>query len=112
MMELHTTLSKADEDFLINEKNLDNVFIKSTTTKKLIPLSNLVSNNLEATSKSLKRVNRLPSVTLSSSITPGSSLGNTLNDLISESSKVLPASAKISFVALQKNILKQDINLN
>ena len=44
---------KADETFLM-KKILDNVFIKSTTTQKLIPLSNLVNNNLEATSKSLK----------------------------------------------------------
>ena len=92
----YNVILKADEDYLVDESNLDNIFIKSSTTQKLIPLSNLVNNNLEATSKSLKRVNRLPSVTLSSSISPGSSLGDTLNDLIDESGKLLPSNAKIS----------------
>ena len=107
----YNVIAKADENFLINEKNLDNVFIKSTTTQKLIPLSNLVSNDFEATSNSLKRVNRLPSVTLSSSIAPGSSLGNTLNTLISESSKVLPASAKISFAGASKEYFETGYKL-
>ena len=107
----YNVILKAEEDYLVDESNLDNIFIKSSTTQKLIPLSNLVSNNLEATSKSLKRVNRLPSVTLSSSISPGSSLGDTLNDLINESSKVLPANAKISFAGASKEYFETGYKL-
>ena len=107
----YNVILKADEDYLVDESNLDNIFIKSSTTQKLIPLSNLVNNNLEATSKSLKRVNRLPSVTLSSSISPGSSLGDTLNDLINESSKVLPANAKISFAGASKEYFETGYKL-
>ena len=51
----YNVIVKADEYFLTNKSNLDNVFIKSST-QKLIPLSNLVNNNLEATSKSLKEL--------------------------------------------------------
>ena len=107
----YNVILKADEKYLVDESNLDNIFIKSSTTKKLIPLSNLVNNNLEATSKSLKRVNRLPSVTLSSSISPGSSLGDTLNDLINESSKVLPSNAKISFAGASKEYFETGYKL-
>ena len=107
----YNVILKADEKYLVDESNLDNIFIKSSTTKKLIPLSNLVNNNLEATSKSLKRVNRLPSVTLSSSISPGSSLGDTLNDLINESSKVLPSIAKITFAGASKEYFETGYKL-
>ncbi len=71
----YNVIVKADDEYLVNVSNLDNIYIKSSVTNELIPLSNLVSNSVEATSKSLKRINRLPSVTLSSSIAPGSSLG-------------------------------------
>ena len=107
----YNVILKADEEYLVDESNLDNIFIKSSTTQKLIPLSNLVNNNLEATSKSLKRVNRLPSVTLSSSISPGSSLGDILNGLINESSKVLPSNAKISFAGASKEYFETGYKL-
>ena len=35
----YNVILKADEDYLVDESNLDNIFIKSSTTQKLIPLS-------------------------------------------------------------------------
>ena len=107
----YNVILKADDDYLINETNLDNIYIKSSSTSKLIPLSNLVNNNIEATSKSLKRVNRLPSVTLSSSVSPGSSLGSTLDNLINESEKILPSNAKISFAGASKEYFETGYKL-
>ena len=98
----YNVVVKADDEYLVNVSNLDNIYIKSSVTSELIPLSNLVSNSVEATSKSLKRINRLPSVTLSSSIVPGSSLGAILDDLSKASSDILPASAKISYAGASK----------
>ena len=98
----YNVVVKADDEYLVNVSNLDNIYIKSSVTSELIPLSNLVSNSVEATSKSLKRINRLPSVTLSSSIAPGSSLGAILDDLSKASSDILPASAKISYAGASK----------
>ena len=93
---------KADDEYLVDVSNLDNIYIKSSLTKELIPLSNLVTNSVEATSKSLKRINRLPSVTLSSSIAPGSSLGVILDELSKASSDILPSNAKISYAGASK----------
>ena len=107
----YNVIVKADDEYLVNETNLDNIFIKSSDTRKLIPLSNLVSNSIEATSKSLKRVNRLPSVTLSSSIIPGSSLGTILNDLIEASSDILPSNAKVSFAGSSKEYFETGYKL-
>ena len=107
----YNVILKADDDYLINETNLDNIYIKSSSSSKLIPLSNLVNNNIEATSKSLKRVDRLPSVTLSSSVSPGSSLGSTLDNLINESEKILPSNAKISFAGASKEYFETGYKL-
>ena len=98
----YNVIVKADNKYLVDTSNLDNIFIKSSVTNQLIPLSNLVTNSVEATSKSLKRINRLPSVTLSSSLAPGSSLGATLDDLSKASSDILPSSAKVSFAGASK----------
>ena len=98
----YNVIVKADDKYLVDTSNLDNIFIKSTVTNQLIPLSNLVTNSVEATSKSLKRINRLPSVTLSSSLAPGSSLGATLDDLSQASSDILPSSAKVSYAGASK----------
>ena len=98
----YNVVVKADDEYLVDVSNLDNIYIKSSLTKELIPLSNLVTNSVEATSKSLKRINRLPSVTLSSSIAPGSSLGVILDDLSKASSEMLPANAKISYAGASK----------
>ena len=35
----YNVILKADEDYLVDESNLDNIFIKSSTTQKLIPLA-------------------------------------------------------------------------
>ena len=107
----YNVIIKADDNFLINERNLDNIFIKSSTTNKLIPLSNLVTNFKEGTSNSLKRVNRLPSVTLSSSISPGSSLGDTLDNLVNKSKDVLPSNAKLSFTGASKEYFETGYKL-
>ena len=107
----YNVIIKADDNFLINERNLDNIFIKSSTTNKLIPLSNLVTNFKEGTSNSLKRVNRLPSVTLSSSISPGSSLGDTLDNLVNKSKDVLPSNAKLSFAGASKEYFETGYKL-
>ena len=98
----YNVVVKADDKYLVDVSNLDNIYIKSSLTKELIPLSNLVTNSVEATSKSLKRINRLPSVTLSSSIAPGSSLGVILDELSKASSDILPSNAKISYAGASK----------
>ena len=98
----YNVVVKADDKYLVDASNLDNIYIKSSVTNQLIPLSNLVTNSVEATSKSLKRINRLPSVTLSSTIAPGASLGAILDDLSKSASEILPSSAKVSYAGASK----------
>ena len=107
----YNVIIKSDEKYLENESNLDNIFIKSKISNELVPLSNLTIKSLEATSKSLKRVNRLPSVTLSASTTPGASLGAILNDLTNSAEDILPSNAKISFAGASKEYFETGYKL-
>ena len=107
----YNVILKADDKYLSNERNLDNIFIKSSMSKQLIPISNLVDKTTEATSKSLKRVNRVPSVTLSASIAPGASLGKILNDLTKASRDILPSNAQISYAGTSKEYFETGYKL-
>lgn len=60
---------------------LNNIFIRSTTTDKLIPLANLVSITEQADAASLNRYNRVRALTLSADLAEGYSLGDALSYL-------------------------------
>ena len=74
----YNVILQAEKSFRINKNNLDNIYIKSPTSKSLIPLSNLVIYDETSTSNSLKRINRMPSTIFSASLLPGYPLGDAL----------------------------------
>ena len=57
----YNVILQADKSYRVNPNNLDNIFIKSSKSSTLIPLSNLVFFEETSTSQSLKRINRMPS---------------------------------------------------
>ena len=102
----YNVILQADDNFRINANSLDNIFIKSFQSDSLIPLSNFVSYKETSTSQSLKRINRMPSTTLSSSLVPGYPLGDALDDLVNISREILPANAKLSFRGTSKEFFE------
>ncbi|MCA1964207.1 MAG: efflux RND transporter permease subunit, partial [Prosthecobacter sp.] len=77
--------------------DLNNLFVRSARTKKLIPLSNLVKMEEFADSGTLNRYNRMRSITLDAELAPGYSLGQAvayMEELIREN---LPGSAVIGY---------------
>ena len=50
-------------------------------------------------------------MTLSSSISPGSSLGDTLDNLVNKSKDVLPSNAKLSFAGASKEYFETGYKL-
>ncbi|MCL1079051.1 efflux RND transporter permease subunit [Parashewanella spongiae] len=77
--------------------DLQNIYVRSDTTSKLIPLSNVVSVEEFADASSLNRYNRTRSITLEANLADGYSLGEALlylNDLAKE---YLPAEAVVSY---------------
>ncbi len=74
-----------------------NIYVRSSTSGELIPLSNLVQLKESADAGSLNRFNRVRSITISASMAPGYSLGDALQFLETTARDVLPEEARIDY---------------
>ncbi|WOJ92034.1 efflux RND transporter permease subunit [Congregibacter variabilis] len=77
--------------------DLDNIYVRSTTTDQLIPLSNMVTLREEAGAGSLNRYNRVRSFTLSASLADDYKLGEALDYLQELVRTELPETASFDF---------------
>jgi multidrug efflux pump len=77
--------------------DLANIYVRSSTTQALVPLSNLVKIEETAGPMELKRFNRLRSITLSANLTPGYSLGEALQYMENVIRTELPPQAQINY---------------
>lgn len=83
--------------------DLTNIYVRSSQTGMLIPLSNLVKLKETASPPNLRRFNRMRSITLTASLNPGFSLGQALDFLEQTSREILPPTANIDFNGESKN---------
>ena len=93
----YNVIVQAEKSFRVTPDNLDNIFIKSSKSSTLIPLSNLIYYNETSSSESLKRINRMPSTIFSASLLPGYPLGDALEEFTILANDTLPSNAKISY---------------
>ncbi|MEZ5998707.1 MAG: efflux RND transporter permease subunit [Hyphomonas sp.] len=77
--------------------DVQNIYVRSSTSGQLIPLSNLVNIVSVADSPTLNRYNRVRSITIEAGLAPGASLGNVLDKMEQTARRVLPAEAQIDF---------------
>jgi multidrug efflux pump len=77
--------------------DLAGLFVRSATTQTLIPLSSLVTLAEAAGPAELNRVDRLRSITITSSLAPGFTLGEALSELEKIAAEELPPEARISY---------------
>ena len=77
--------------------DLSNVYVRSTTTNTLLPLTSVVRLTEEGTVRELGRVDRLSAITLEGSLAPGLSLGDALAELEEIAATELPAEAQIRY---------------
>ncbi|MDU0114215.1 efflux RND transporter permease subunit [Psychrosphaera aquimarina] len=78
--EYNVLLEGRDEQFN-SPSDLDGLYVRSATTKQLIPLSNLVTVNERATASRLNRYNRMRSITIEANLADGYTLGQALDFL-------------------------------
>jgi len=78
-------------------KSLQNVYVRSETTQKLIPLTNLVELRERAGSRSLARYNRVRAITIEANLADGLSLGAALDHLEKLAREKLPESVVIDY---------------
>ena len=86
--------------------DMDNIYVRSDRTGKLIPLANVITIKESATSSRLNRYNRLRSVTISANLTEGYSLGEALDYLNEMVDQHLPAEAQVDYKG-QSMLLKE-----
>ncbi len=77
--------------------DLETIYVRSETSGKLIPLSNLVSLREVAGPVDLRRFDRMRSITISGSLSPGYSLGEALADLEAIIDEHLPKSVRVNY---------------
>ncbi len=81
----------------VSAADLSNIFVRSTNSKTLIPLSSIVHLAEAAGPSQLNRFDRLRSITLSGTVGPGATLGDVLTKIKNVASEVLPPQALLAY---------------
>lgn len=77
--------------------DIDNIYVRSTRSGQLIPLSNLVTIDAIADSATLNRYNRIRAITIEADLAEGAFLGPVLEQMTAIARDVLPEEASIDF---------------
>jgi multidrug efflux pump len=77
--------------------DIQNIYVRSSRSGELIPLSSLTTIRSIADSPSLNRYNRVRSITIEAGLAPGVSLGTALSGMERVAREVLPPEAQIDF---------------
>lgn len=77
--------------------SLQNIYVRSSRTNQLIPLSNFVSVYEEASARTLNRFNRTRAITLEANLADGLTLGQALTHVRDVAKRVLPPSVIIDY---------------
>lgn len=76
--EEYNVLLEGERSDFNSPQDIDNIYVRSQTTRQLIPMSNLVTVEEGATASTLNRYNRMRSITISANLADGYSLGEAL----------------------------------
>jgi multidrug efflux pump len=77
--------------------DLSNIYVRSETSGRLVPLSNLVNIAERAGPAELRRFDRLRSITITAGLESGASLGHALDELEALARSILPPEIRISW---------------
>tara|TARA_R110002020_G_scaffold226974_2_gene437513 strand:+ start:35220 stop:38348 length:3129 start_codon:yes stop_codon:yes gene_type:complete len=77
--------------------DVQNIYVRSSRSGQLVPLSSLTKIDSIADSPSLNRYNRVRSITIEAGLAPGVSLGTALNGMERIAKEVLPTEATIDY---------------
>ena len=100
--EEYDVILQGEEDERRTPTDLENIYVRSSRTGELIPLSNLVALEERADASSLERYNRVRAITISASIAEGYSLSDCLDYLEKSVRQELPSTATISYKGMSQ----------
>jgi len=98
----YDVIMQGNEDERRTPTDMRNIYVRSTRSSDLIPLSNLVHLEEQADASTLNRYNRVRAITISGSIAPGYSMSNCLDFLEKAVRDNLPSSATISYKGMSQ----------
>jgi multidrug efflux pump len=95
--EEYDVIVEGDEKQYQSPSDIDNLYVRSRTTDKLIPLANLLNIGENATSSRLNRYNRLRSITVTANLADGYALGEALDFLVDVTKNKLPEHVQVDY---------------
>jgi len=95
--EEYDVIVEGDEKQYRSPTDINNLYVRSRTSNKLIPLANLLNISENATSARLNRYNRLRSITITANLAEGYALGDALSFLVDVSKTELPEHVQIDY---------------
>jgi len=95
--EEYDVIVEGDEKQFQSPADIDNLYVRSRTTDKLIPLANLLNIGENATSSRLNRYNRLRSITVTANLADGYALGDALDFLVDVTKNKLPEHVQVDY---------------
>ncbi len=95
--EEYDVILQAREEQRATARDLQNIYVRSETSGRLIPLSNLIYLEETAGAATLNRYNWLRTITLTAGLNPGYALGDALRFLEDTVASELPESAQIDY---------------
>jgi multidrug efflux pump len=95
--EEYDVILQAKPDQRATAQDLRNIYVRSESSGRLIPLANLIYVSETAGAGSLNRYNRMRAVTLQASLAPGYALGDALAFLENAVEQQLPETAQIDY---------------
>ena len=95
--EEYDVIVEGDEKQFQSPTDIDNLYVRSRTTDKLIPLANLLNIGENATSSRLNRYNRLRSITVTANLADGYALGDALDFLVDVTKNKLPEHVQVDY---------------
>ena len=102
----YSVVLKARDEDRQTPQDLNNIFVRSERSGELVPLTALVSLESDAAAPTLRRYNRLPSVTISASLEEGYSLGEAIAYMEGLAGETLPSEARLGFVGQSQQFLE------
>lgn len=101
--EEYDVIMEGERDEQRTATNMENIYVKSSTTGSLIPLSNLVTIRAFADASTLNRYNRVRSITIEADLDKGYTLGQALTYLEKTARANLPDTVVIDYKGQSKD---------
>jgi multidrug efflux pump len=95
--EEYDVMLEGERDAQRTPASLENLYVRSARSGRLVPLSNLVRVSETADSRSLNRYNRIRAITIEADLADGMALGDALRYLEALVRDILPEQAQVGF---------------